>query len=648
MPQLTRLLWPGLFAFSLSLLASPIFASVEKDFLAARDAYAKGRMVQFQGLATRIPENHLLAPYIRYWQLKSTAASDAEMQRFIDQHADTPLSERMRQEVIRKLAQAEDWTGVLEQLTRIGRTDAELQCHGLRARMIRGDGQAIAETALLYRTPRDLPSACEPLFTELFNRGMLGHEDRYQRLRLALEQGNLRLARELDAQLPESERMQAKALDDAKDRPESLLNETSPRRAQREAALYALHQIARNDPSRAARLWQTAQASHDDHERAYGWAGIATAAARRHNPEAPNWFAQAGNSHLSELQRQWKTRAALRAGRWAEVLQSINTMSTSMQNEPVWRYWKARALKAMNATAQANTLFARLSTEFHYYGLLAEEELPTRIEARPREYKPGPRDIAAAEAHPGLQRALLLRRLKLDTNATEEWNWAIRTMNDAQLLAAAEVARRETWYDRAIVTAERTRDMHDFDLRYMTPYRDLAETWAARNNLDPAWVYGLMRQESRFIDHARSRVGATGLMQIMPATARWIAGQLGLNSKNAAVEVKEPETNIRFGTYYLKRIHDSLDQSPVLATAAYNAGPGRARRWQAEAPLEGAIYVESIPFLETRDYVKKVMANAIHYSHRFGNPGSLKARLGEIPARPDLIVGRDEAAPQPD
>jgi soluble lytic murein transglycosylase len=339
----------------------------------------------------------------------------------------------------------------------------------------------------------------------------------------------------------------------------------------------------------------------------------------------------------SELQATWKARAALRAGQWIEVFRSIEAMPEATQNEAVWRYWKARSLKAMNAHYPANVLFAKLSREIHYYGLLAEEELPAKLEARPADYKITPNDLKAAETHIGLQRALLLRRLGDQGNALEEWNWALRGMDDRSLLAAAELARREEWYDRAIATAERTRDEHDFDLRYLAPYRDLASAYAQENELDEAWVFGLMRQESRFIDYARSSVGAQGLMQIMPATAKWISRQLGLG-KNAHAGVGKPETNIRFGTYYLKHIYDSLGQSPVMATAGYNAGPGRARRWQAETPLEGAIYVENIPFFETREYVKKVLTNAMFYRNRFGGVSQpLKERLGVIPAHPNAV-----------
>ena len=247
--------------------------------------------------------------------------------------------------------------------------------------------------------------------------------------------------------------------------------------------------------------------------------------------------------------------------------------------------------------------------------------------------KTGGDDVAAIARQPGIARARALYDLGLRQDASQEWTWTIREFTDHQLLAAAELARRMEWYDRAINTAERTRDLHDFELRFVAPYRELAQKAARENGIDEAWVFGLMRQESRFINVARSSVGASGLMQIMPATARWIAKRLGIKGFNTN-EMQDPAKNIQFGAYYLKHVQTSLDDSPVLATAAYNAGPSRAQRWRDTRPMEAAVYIESIPFAETRDYVKKVMSNAMYYAARFGQPSVLlKDRLGTVPPR---------------
>lgn len=206
-------------------------------------------------------------------------------------------------------------------------------------------------------------------------------------------------------------------------------------------------------------------------------------------------------------------------------------------------------------------------------------------------------------------------------------------MNDRQLLAAAELARSNQIWDRVINTADRTRNEHDYSLRFLAPYGDQIRPAARNQSLDDAWVYGLMRQESRFVTSARSNVGASGLMQLMPATAKWVAKKIGLRDFSQS-QVNDTQTNVLLGTSYMRLVMENLDNHPVLASAAYNAGPGRAKKWRAERPLEGAIYAETIPFSETRDYVKKVMSNSVYYSALFtGRPDSLKARLGEVAPR---------------
>jgi soluble lytic murein transglycosylase len=637
----------------LALAATHVHASVEADFQTAREAYQKAKFERFYKVADKFPNDHLLTPYIRFWRLKADSAPSTEQQAFIQQYPDSPLSNRLRADLARQYGRDADWSAWRAIYPSIVKPDQELQCYELRARQNEGDAQVDAVGIALWRTARDLPSSCDPLFEQLAERGLLTLEDRLARLRLALDDGNLRLARELNARLPADlpnpARMSPDALSEAQHNPKRLIAAAEVPRGQREAALYALTQLAKAAPEEAARLWEQQQEKYSSAEQRYGWAQIGLHAARRHDPRALAWFQRAGSGVSSEQQTAWKARAALRAGKWIEVYRAIEAMPESIQNDAVWRYWKARALKALNATFPANVLFAKLSREIHYYGLLAEEELPARLEARPVDYKVTPDDLKAAETHVGLKRALLLRKLGDDGNALAEWEWALRGMEDRALLAAAELARRNNWNDRAIATAEKTREVHAFDLRYIAPYRDLASTYAQENGLDEAWIYGLMRQESRFVDIARSGVGAQGLMQIMPATAKWISHQLGLG-KHAHNGVGKPETNIRFGTYYLKRIFDSLGQSPVLATAAYNAGPGRARKWQADIPLEGAIYVENIPFAETREYVKKVLANAMFYRSNFGGVSQpLKERLGVIPARANAQPGLlDEPAPAAD
>jgi soluble lytic murein transglycosylase len=315
------------------------------------------------------------------------------------------------------------------------------------------------------------------------------------------------------------------------------------------------------------------------------------------------------------------------------VQSAIGAMPAREQALPEWTYWLGRAHAALGRNAESEALFARIAGEPHFYGLLAAEEGGQLFAPPPPGSAVSAEDAARVEAAPGLRRALALHRLDLRTESIREWNWALRGQDDGFLVAAARLALQNEIFDRAINTAERTDPRANFDLRFIAPYRQVIEPQVHQQGLDIAWVYGLMRQESRFIAPARSSAGAQGLMQVMPATGKWVANKIGLAGYHPGM-LTEPDTNVLLGTSYIRLILEGLDNHPVLASAGYNAGPGRARRWRDEQALEGAIYAETIPFDETRDYVKKVMSNAVIYAAMFeGRPQSLKARLGTIAPR---------------
>ncbi|MEY4754580.1 MAG: hypothetical protein RJA44_2255, partial [Pseudomonadota bacterium] len=253
---------------------------------------------------------------------------------------------------------------------------------------------------------------------------------------------------------------------------------------------------------------------------------------------------------------------------------------------------------------------------------------------------------ARAEQNPGLNRALLLLAIGLRSEGVREWNYSVRELSDRDLLAAAQRAcEREVW-DRCIQASERTRSEIDLATRFPTPFRTEVLNAAREMNLDPAYVYGLIRQESRFVSDIRSSVGASGLMQLMPATAKWTARKLGLSY--SPEQITERGTNLRLGTGYLKLVLDDLDGSLPMAAAAYNAGPNRLRRWRDGPTLDVAVWTENIPFNETRDYVKKVLSNTSYYSAILAgqNQATLRNRLGNtIGPRPPEAVPENRDLP---
>lgn len=624
------------FLLLLSLMAAPALADQDTDFLAARDAFRAGNAARLESYARRL-SNTPLEVYVAYYQLRLRldTTEPSLIKAYLARPEDTPMIDRMRGEWLKVLGSKKQWELFDSEYPRLINEDAELTCYALQSRRRAQEEAALREARDLWFSGKGQPESCATLFEAALSAGIISEQDVWQRLRLALEAGNVSLAKQLAERLSGKLAIPPAALDAAAADAERYLDKTRLEKAnegQRAVALFALQRLAKQSPDLAVTRWDRIAVHFPTMEQHYFYGWLGYEAARKLDGRALKWYKAAAVGALNEQQLAWRVRAALRAHDWNEVLSSVNAMGEQQQRDVAWRYWKARALQALGKPAEAEKLFAPLSAEYNFYGQLASEELasPPASAVAQSGYQPGKQEIAAVSALPGVQRTLALYRMDMRTEAVKEWSWTLRNFNDHELLSAAEIARRNEMYDRAIGAADRTVNVHDFSLRYLAPYRDALQAHIRENGLEEAWVYGLMRQESRFVTAAKSNVGAAGLMQIMPATARWVAKRLGLKSYRDAL-IHQLDTNLRLGTYYMKTVLGWFDDSPVLASAAYNAGPGRARQWRADTPLEGAIYAETIPFDETRDYVKKVMSNTMYYARQFGTPSrSLKQRLGII------------------
>jgi len=637
--RLANYLLSGALAAWLVALASAALAlSDDEGFLAAREAFQKGNIEHLSRLASEL-RDYPLYPYVAYWQLRShmPEANAAVVEAFMSDYRDTLLSERVRADWLRTLGRNQDWEAFEREYNKLAIDDLELACYALQARLaLHKEQSALKEARPMWYQGSVQPDSCAPLFDAMLRQGLLEEDDVWSRIRLALESGNVSFVRQLVSYLPAGRRPDPRAFDSVARNPQRYLEHASGRtktRAERELTIFAVVRLAQSLPAVAATRFEKIQASFTAEEQAYAWGQLALAGAMKHRPESLDWFARAGE-RLSDRQFNWKVRAALRRGEWDTALSAIEAMSATEQQIAAWRYWKARALQATGRAPEGNALLAALSFEHSFYGQLAMEELGTVVTTTSDSYHPSEDEVAGIEHLPGIQRALKFYQLGLRYEGALEWRWTTRTFRDKELLAAAEVARRNGWFERSIDTAERTQQMHDFSLRYPTPYRDVLGSYTRQFDLDEAWVYALVRQESRFSAEARSNAGALGLMQLMPTTARSVARRLGIPGVNRN-SVHTVDTNISLGTYHLRQLMDGLDNHPVLVAAAYNAGLGRAREWRAERALEGAIYTETIPFSETRDYVRKVMSNTMYYARLLAQPFvPLKQRLGQVPAKP--------------
>lgn len=621
------------FSLAAAVLSAPVLAERgDEALLLARDAFRSGERVRL-GRQLEALQGHPLQPWAEYWALRLRLDDgDADgVADFLTRQAGSYLAEKLRGEWLRVLGKTGDWEKFRRELPALVLPDAEVSCYAAQAA---GNADMVRP---LWSSGQDLPQACETVVDLLVDAGGLTVEEVWQRVRRLFEAKRVGAARSAAAYLPAVEGFDGRGLEAIAQSPTRHLDKLpagfAAKRGSREVALFAIQRAARNDPQDAATRLARIEARFGAEERAYAWGQVAWQAALRHQPEALAWYEKAAGTALSEEQQAWRVRAALRAHDWNAVRRAITAMPPPLAAQPEWTYWQGRALAAGNQLDAARLNYLKIGGQPNFYGNLADEELGRAIDVPPHALAPSAEELTLAAGNPGLQRALALFRLDMRVEGVREWVWALRGMDDRALLAAAEFARKNEIWDRAINTADRTRAQHNYSLRYVAPFSDRVRPKADELALDNGWVYGLMRQESRFVMNAKSSVGAKGLMQLMPATAKWVAKKINLDNFHPA-RVADMETNVTLGTHYLKMVLKSLDNHPVLASAAYNAGPGRARRWRAERPMEGAIYAETIPFAETRDYVKKVMSNAVYYNTLFsGHPQSLKATLGVIGAR---------------
>jgi soluble lytic murein transglycosylase len=628
-----------LFALAATLVAaspSSVRAATDADVLLAKEAAQRGQWKKLDELRPRFAGD-LLEPYPTYWLLAGSVdrADPAEVRAFLERWPRTPLAASLRREWVKALGAARSWDVFREQLPLVVGDDTEIACYAFQERLERGDAEAKAEARALFGSGRDTPAACDALFASLVDDGTIPEDEVWQRLHKLLASARAKEAKDTNALLPKAHRLNEKQLDRAASDPGRFLAHAKAGtllRPQRALAFFAIAKLARSRPEEAAeRLEQMAPRLGADLTKA-AWAQVAWQGALAHHPRALEWYAMAGDAPLSASQVAGRARAALRSGDWKQLLAAIQSMPPEEARESGWRYWRARALRSLGEAEAADALLRTVARETNFYGLLAADELGIAPTPDWTAWKPEQRDLERVGSMIGIRRALALYRIGLDPEGLREWLWAIRGLDDRDLLTAAEIARIGKVKDRAINTADRTVQLHDFNQRYPIPHRDALDAAAREWALDEAMIYSLIRQESRFVPEARSRAGAMGLMQLMPSTAKWVARQLPVHPFKVDM-LANPEVNIRMGTYYFRRVLTALGH-PILATAAYNAGPGRARRWRDERPLEGAIYAETIPFNETRDYVKKVFANAWFYHHRLtGRAPGMRELLGQVPGK---------------
>lgn len=597
--------------------ANANYELTEKDklFIDLREAARKNDVVGAANLANALI-GYDLADYVEYFRIKprlydsagrAKAETDAdnEVESFLKRYTGTGLGDRMRNDWLLVLGKRKNWTAFDREYAQFELDDdTQVKCYSFMSRLARGEpakrvGLA-AKAALL--DPRYFGESCPEAVSQLVQAQGLTKSEAYAIARSALENNLDGVAKRMVSDDP----------------------------------LADIVRQARANPNEAYKAMNAGQWLHLPEYRAVAWGIVGQFLAKKLDPLAIDAYRnqQSAGHHqlLSAESLEWKVRTALRERDWKFVKESIETMPDWIRNrDPAWTYWYGRALKELGDKTKANEYFQSLAGQFNFYGQLSLEELDVP-NALPPKVSVSESEIKVMGARPAFARAAKLYNMNLRTEGNREWNWELRGLTDRQLLAVAEYGKRIGMLDRTVNTADRTKSEHDFSLRYPTPFIDKLQPITQQIGLDINWAYGLIRQESRFIMSARSGVGASGLMQVMPATGQYVAKKIGLSDYRPEM-LSELQTNLTIGSNYLSMVLNDLNGSWALASAAYNAGPGRPKQWRAALTksVEGAIFVENIPFLETRTYVKNVLSNASYYALlSTGKPISLKEKLGIV------------------
>ena len=598
----------------------------------------------------RLLKDYPLHGYLRYAWLRKRidSRSDQELSGFLRDYADWPIAGRLRSTWLRSLARKQRWQTLLQVYR--GRQSTSLQCYKAQAELAALGNKPLpkslqADIETLWLVGKSRPDACNKPFKVFKQRGLLSDDRVWQRAVLSIRQGQVKLARYLQRSLKDLQRRRwVDRWLDMRAKPEQTLATLKWKddASARSVIDYGMQRLANRDAAAAHALWTPLQQRYrfGTAERDTVAGKIALHGTLQGLPEARQWMAALANPNASE--RGWALRGALREQDWQGVLQAWGRLLPEQQGRDQWRYWRARALEALDRPG-AELIFVELATRRGYHSFLAADRIGKPYQLGDQPLSVAQADIAKIASIPGIRRAGELYRLQRGWEARSEWGRALSGMNRGQLQAAAELAASWGWSDRAIATLAKSGDRDALALRFPLAHRDTVDQQAGKNGLDPSWVFGVIRQESAFIADVTSPVGAMGLMQLMPATGRRTAKLLKQRLRHLG-ELKQPERNIQLGSAYLADVSQRLDGNPVLATAAYNAGPHRVVRWLPEQPLEAGLWVELIPYKETRRYVKAVFAFAAIYDWRRGRPIiPLQQRMPEVqPASPVVALVGEE------
>lgn len=618
-----------------------LYSEQRVQFNQARDALLEGDLARFESLRAGLSD-YPLAYYLDFEQLQQQwqeiepgSVQIDQLNDFEQRTGDASLTRRLTRLLQKRFAETEQWNTFLA----LGksRLAADMTCETLQARSVAGQVDGFDDQIIdMWVKPREHREPCKSILADIEARNTPPVSAIWERIYQAMEADKPEFATPMLGYLGNRDRKLVKGWIGAAESPQSFLLSGKLDKdtlLNRRIIADLLLDWSREDTSAAIGQWLRIRErfSFND-ERYYDTSrALAMRAAYRRMPEAHDWLrsftARAGDLELQE----WRIRTALLAEDWQAVMDSIAQLPASEQAEDHWAYWQARALEEQGQTAEARRIYTELASLQSYYGFLSADQLQLDYAIRDEPITPEA-DLSAQLANEAaLIRAREFHHVDLSTESRREWNNWVRGRSESELAAAAVLASAWGLHDRAIYAAGLSKNNRAISLRFPLLYRSEVARASMENSIDPAWIFGVMRRESAYIRDVRSGAGAVGLMQLMPRTARYVAGLQG--HKDWRGDLTESGTNIGLGTFYLRHVMNRFDDHQVLATASYNAGPSRVGKWLQENSMEADIWIDTIPYTETRRYVRAVLAYAAIYEYQLnGKPQRLSQKLRTVPA----------------
>jgi len=615
------------------------FEEQRKIYQQAEKALKDRRYGTFQNLSKQL-KNYPLLPYLEYKNLKRQLGNlhKQQIHQFLETNDQSLIGEKFRRKLIRYYARHKRWNDLIEIYQ--PQQSVSLQCKYLNA-LIHTDkqNQAFEKTTKLWLSGTSQPKSCNTVFSAWQQAGYQTPALTWQRIELTIAKGRTRLSRFLAKSLPREDRRWANMWIKLHRSPHlatkfKLLKSEHPIAST--VRTHAIKRLSRKDPEKGIALWEQLSQNHafSDQQTHSVYRAIGLSMARKHHPDAHIWLRQIAAKYQDKYSQEWLIRTAIRHKKWTQVIDAIELLHTTEQAELRWQFWWAYSQQQLGNSIDAQGIFHYLAARRSYYGFLAADHLglPYAFENNPIEFSK--MEMSSISHYPAALRARELYKLNKILDARREWYGLTLSLSQRQKLAASKLAQQWQWHDRAIYTMGKTDYRDDIQLRFPLPMQDKVESWSSRQSIEPALTYAIIRRESAFMPDARSHMGALGLMQIQPRTARHVARNMRVKYRGKH-SLLSTDTNLRLGTGYLSQMLKQLNSQYVLATAAYNAGPHRVQTWLPDTqPMDAIRWIETIPFAETREYVSNVLVYTTIYQNLLQKQYTrLTSRMPLVPAR---------------